>query len=719
MTTFSGPGSTFITTVAQVPTSPTRIGNSLKGSPQNMPDGVQVINAIPSGGCLTGVNWNENTHDGTYYSSSGQVKGPPTCTRNGTGRPANLSIGGGIWGISTDGTYIFYVSGNGYLIASRLANWNNANAGWDNGQTVLTPLSVSSHTLMDCVTSGGYIYVLDANGSIGTSGQASPTTTILRKIGPFTGKSWGSIAALVTVPYARRMCFDREGNLWVLTQGVSGNPSGSNRLLRYGTSGTLLHASTVPSSVGYAMDIACDPSQDRLFLADNGSDQQIKILSYDNTNATAPRWVGSIGQQAGWLDSTSGAPGQLGPLRFAGLRGVALDSAGNMYVVQSLDPFRGQANWPTYGTGVIVSMLRAGFTTEAWRLHCGGFGLGVANPTSDWSAAYSFCCHYPNESGEFGGPNQLPDRFTVNPSLDWTNRISQSYGPLVTVRDDINPGTRYVIFRGSGTVHNEIDIYQEKGQILIPRVSFGTSQGVIIANKLSSSGSRFQNTDCFMDDQGNVWLTGYPAGAPIHRFRLRGFTSDGTPLYNWSNHDTFPLPPQINSTVHNIVVHGSNIYLAGFTTADDPNLSNNPGGSSLPSDYYKMLGRVICKWSSLPTSSGWAAPAWTQTITYPSGGAWSQTGGSLSYPNSFDVDEVNGVVVICWFHDTNQHNIGWLTFLDESTGAYVGRAAPPFPAFGQTGSFDMLPRSISCANGWVWCEDDWAIKTAGMSLAAE
>jgi hypothetical protein len=248
----------------------------------------------------------------------------------------------------------------------------------------------------------------------------------------------------------------------------------------------------------------------------------------------------------------------------------------------------------------------------------------------------------------------------------------------------------------------------------------------IITNGTTVTGPNLAPNDAWMDDSGNVWMAGR-TGDHIYRFRLNrttyasGFAPDGTPQYDYGHMDTYPLPPQINSTVHNIVVHGTNVYLAGFTTADDPNLAVNPGGASQPSDYYKMLGRVVAKWSSLPTGGGWSTPAWSQTITYPGGGAWSETGGPIMYPNSFDVDVVNGVIVVAWFHDSAHSNTGWFTFHRESDGTQVASLDPPFPQYAVgtqgIGSFDMIPRSVSCANGWVWCEDDWSIKSPGMSLA--
>ena len=701
---------------AQVPASPAWFGNSVAGKSgqSSLPSGVTVFSAIAGGGVLFGQTWSENTADGGMISAAGVSSGPRLSTRNGSGPPANLNITGGIWGICSDGTYVFYISRNGFLIASRLSAWASefASNTWDNGQTVLTPAQVTSTQPMDmaCAGSPTFLYFLDSAGSVST---VSPTSTVVKKCGPFNGTSWGTVSTVCSVPYGRRMCFDREGNLWVLTQVVSGNPSGSNSLLRFSPSGALLQSHAVPATVGYAMHVSCDTSQDRLYVTDNGTDQNIKVLSYDNANTAAPVVLTTIGVKGGYLDTTQGVKGQLGPLRFCGIRSTAMDAAGNLYVAQTGDPNMGQANWGGNAYGALISKLTPGFTTEAWRLHC---GCSTGQPSSDWSKAYNFNWRYSNVNGVYN----LPDACTIDYTADWIGRLGQSAGEIFTIRDDINPGTRYMVAI-NGIGGSQMDIYQEVGDIMVPRVQFKVGSSHIITNNVTAASPHLSTTDAWMDDAGNVWMTGVTGGNAIYRFRIQGFAADGTPQYNSANVDTFPLPSQINSLMHTIVVHGNNVYAAGFTTADNPNLASNPGGQSQPFDYYKQLGRVICKWTSLPTSSGWAAPAWQQTLTYPSGSAWVEgaygAGGGLNYPNSFDVDLVNGVIVIGWFADNNNANNGWLTILRESDGTQVAHADPPYPGLGQTGSFDEIPRAMSCKNGWVWSEEDWQIKTAGMSLA--
>jgi hypothetical protein len=110
------------------------------------------------------------------------------------------------------------------------------------------------------------------------------------------------------------------------------------------------------------------------------------------------------------------------------------------------------------------------------------------------------------------------------------------------------------------------------------------------------------------------------------------------------------------------------------------------------------MGRRIVKFPSLPTSSGWPAPAWNKTVFYNASSA------SREKPVSFDVD---GDRIAVGYQACNYPwgAGGCLRFYSATTGAQIGSTVFAPPQDGQVGWLDEY-RAISFKGGQVYVEDD-------------
>ena len=152
-----------------------------------------------------------------------------------------------------------------------------------------------------------------------------------------------------TVPSAGKIVFDDEDRLWLLSPGAS-------KLVCYDTSGKLLPKEvTFPPTILPA-SIAWDAAANRLLVADDGVDQNIKFYNVERTIGISRLPPQTLGVKGG---IHSGVDGKPGPLRFFDISDVGVDAAGNIYVCNnlpipcgrgvSLGSYKpnGDLNWPT------------------------------------------------------------------------------------------------------------------------------------------------------------------------------------------------------------------------------------------------------------------------------------------------------------------------------------------------------------------------------------
>ncbi|MEM6331907.1 MAG: hypothetical protein AAF823_01035 [Planctomycetota bacterium] len=110
------------------------------------------------------------------------------------------------------------------------------------------------------------------------------------------------------------------------------------------------------------LPVGLDIHDDRLYVADNGPDQQVKV--YDLASGP-PQLIHTIGREGGIRADPAGVPY---PDAFVSLSGVGVDGAGNVYVSMFGPPL----HRPEHEHSVSVTGLRS-FSpdgTPRWQMHC-------------------------------------------------------------------------------------------------------------------------------------------------------------------------------------------------------------------------------------------------------------------------------------------------------------------------------------------------------------
>jgi len=191
------------------------------------------------------------------------------------------------------------------------------------------------------------------------------------------------------------------------------------------TGDTLRYPSILdPSAIGF-------DNHGRLLVGENGPDQNIQIYAFGPL-----RKVGTFGDSGGvFARSKPGAssvyrPGEVGPRRFWGIRGISVDSANNLYVACSGLPMQ------TIG-GTHIRAFSGLDSTLQWEVHGLSFVNNAdADPDSSGSSVFldgkRFHMDYskpPGKSWDFRAVTLDPFRFPGDPRLGssmesiWVRRV--------------------------------------------------------------------------------------------------------------------------------------------------------------------------------------------------------------------------------------------------------------------------------------------------------
>jgi DNA-binding beta-propeller fold protein YncE len=662
---------------------PTFLGNTFSsGVAGSVPHSVMELAVSSDGVAVSGSVWEEYNHDARLFASaSGSVHGPFTPTR-----PS-----GGINGVAIDRRYVYAVSGRTVYRFDRSRWMRPADGGaFDDGsQTGVAPLTVGTRgdgELMGLAECDGALFVSAAGESGGRSdrGEVSPRSARVEVI----PTSLAGVTAGWSVPRARTIACDRQGNIWVLQQGVHGGARPS--IERFTRDGKLLASFGLP---GYPTGLAADPTSNSIVIADNGADQDFKRLSYDG------HVIASIGVKGGYLAGPH--PGVAGPDRFVGPRAVAIDGAGDLYTAESGLPGAGQRIWTDMGSMAIITKFRPDGRSVVWRDYGLDFG-GVGEPSPDASRFYDRHWEYRRDrAGRY-----RPYAYTVdplrNPSDDRVGQTGDWEGAATRVID--LDGRRYLTM--TDTRAHDLEVYVVRGDIARPVVSFDGNARIVTDGRVARARAnpRLPADDgaesYWMDSRGDVWSAGGQDGSGdrIWRYRLQGVARDGALRYDFAHVDRYHVPPPLSLSLRRVEVYGNSIYLSGFSAADpDPDRDW---------DGWKSLGRHLLKFDSLPTRSGWPRPAWERDLLYGTGPS------QMPYPTSFAADPGAGFVAVGWLFGSRTGQ-GRIDLLSDADGTTEKLLSPPVPSLGKVGWLD-LEQSLEAGRGWVWAEDDWQSKIYGI-----
>jgi hypothetical protein len=339
------------------------------------------------------------------------------------------------------------------------------------------------------------------------------------------------------------MTADRRGDLWII-QEANEFPAGRSTATKYPgaikcyrTDGTFTGKEI--TDVAHPMAVAYDPTTDRLFVADNGPDQNIRIYA---DIATAPRWVGSFGVRGGiYAGKTPGRlfdPAAGGWARFYGLNGVGVDAQGSIYVSCGAS---GTDLRKYTSDGKRIWMLNGLHFVDCADVDPDSDGTRVYNPFKEYTLDYART--QPGSEWMYTAYNWNPFKYGPPPRSNSSSAVIRRVG---TKR-------RLVMYTsGQGTV-GYAGIFRFDGATAVPagRISDNgecevwtdrNGDGKEAPDEVSSipRPGAFQSYN--VDQKGDIW-TVWMGGTPIlRRFFFKGLNVRGVPLYGTQPGDYEDIP---------------------------------------------------------------------------------------------------------------------------------------------------------------------------------
>ncbi|CAN7627086.1 hypothetical protein LJR230_004594 [Trinickia sp. LjRoot230] len=406
-----------------------------------------------------------------------------------------------------------------------------------------------------------------------------------------------------------RIALASDGTLWVLTDSLS---SPAPRIAHYSADGKLLADKVALPEDAVAVDLAFD-NKGRLLVADNGWRQQVLIF----TAAKAGQYelTDTFGQRYGIWAGKPSEHGRPGPLRFNGLTGVGVDSAGNIYVsMNGIGPQLGST-----GAGLGASLQSySPDGQQRWQvdglLFVDGACVDPARP----------------ESSVYTGNKRFEFDWSKPPGHEWkyvgflSNRFK--YPEDTVFHMDQWPGTPMARQLNGRTFLYLTDMYADHlkiyrfdaphdGETAIPSGFIAGRPGPVHAVTAAPPGGdwiwrngngdgkfnpqEFQRNDTderlaggwgwWVDTKGDIWRAN---DTRIHRLRFGGLDRAGNPIYSYEKMTTYPLPAPFRFVKRAIYdTRTDSLYVTGYTDQAMPNSNDVP----------KEIGRVLARYDAWST----------------------------------------------------------------------------------------------------------------------
>ncbi len=349
-------------------------------------------------------------------------------------------------------------------------------------------------------------------------------------VGKFTSECQELIANSFACDRPGAMIFDARGDLWIIQRGndfpigISTTAKFKASIKCYTTAGTFTGREITdvvnPRGLGY------DAAKDRLLVADNGPDQQVRI--YSGLSKT-PTLASTLGERGGIFSGTT--PGLIndpatGP-RFAGLAGVGVDSSGHVYVGGGFQ-------------GTDLRQINPNGTTS-WMLNslmfCATYDV---DPDSDGRDIYGTYNHLRLDLAKTAPGSEQNYR-----SYNWDlNRSGLPVRPdkSQAILRRLGTNRQLVMYTtGQGLIEN-INIYRYQGEIAIP--AGGTrDNGKILWIDTNEDGIEDPAertvmttelrciTHLCVEPNGDMWITDATSGSFVRHFQVTGLSPKGVPLY--------------------------------------------------------------------------------------------------------------------------------------------------------------------------------------------
>jgi len=668
------------------------IGNDYSGKTQWVQQDVGGLFVDGDGTVFTNVFWEEGGNNASQYDGAGRFV-----------RSARHTHGWGYEGgdsVAANARYVFIVqrvdNEDGHLVGNswppRGLNWSGisrrSRADMTQGASFEGGVGKSSEGQ---VVEGSFLPVVtmpkEAKGDIR---GLWATDTRLYVSSPFdnTVKVYDveTMKPVAIWPVARpdRLCVDRSGRVWIMQRPEK--PEGAWRALSYDAEGVLLPSSftLAPGIVPAAL---CVDRQNRLLVADDGIDQQIKI--YAPLDA-APSLTGTLGLREGvWAPPQ---PGLFGDLRFTHPTGIGADRNGNLYVASG--------GRPPYSSGTALECDDAD-GKRVWR-HLGltFVDCGAIDPGSE-TDLYTKDKHFTLDDAKSPGADWSYTGYTVNPWKYPDDPRLHSLATDVWVR---RIGERKFLF-ASDMTGEMLRLYRfdsaTDGETAIPcgmvcpkhlggdyppgQPGAGewiwcdaNANGSIERNEYQVSGGGEASSPFVPDEEGALWNV-TPKG--IRRLSLAEIDARGVPRYDFAKATVWPSPADLDAVRR---IH----YDA---TSDTLFLAGNKGGER--NQHWKPMGPVLCAYDHW-TKGG--TLRWKIVLPYEAGAEWHFS----HEPISFDV--AGDYLFVAYTRGLAAEKLteAFVKVYRTSDGAFVGNLTAE-KDLGETGLLDLIEsvRAFRRANG--------------------
>jgi hypothetical protein len=257
-----------------------------------------------------------------------------------------------------------------------------------------------------------------------------------------------------------------------------------------------------PSAISFGRD-------KKLIVCEDGSDQQ--VLFFDVSGV--PQQVATFGKKGGLL---AGIPGLVMPDKFFALRGAGTDDQGNLYVSMS------------FGNGPAGNLFIRSFTPTGelrWELMSTAFvdTFGF-DPNSDGAVVYSRTAVFDLDLTKTKPGSEWSLRAVTIDHVHHPDDDRMKYGCTALLRR--LEGRR--VFYCIGQYAGGYNIY-----------TFDKPDTYIAQKVDQINGDDQWAWD--VTDNGDIWHGDAP-GKMICRYPFKGWTSDGKPIYDWQNSESWHCP---------------------------------------------------------------------------------------------------------------------------------------------------------------------------------
>ena len=578
--------------------------------------------------------------DGTCYGNAGslEVSRMWGVYKNGATLGYIDSYGFGGAAITGDGTYLYLAqainsggppSGTVWYTVRRVneSNWGPApfTGGCGNDDDML---EIGSKTTgyespgnvwgLACNSAASTLYASDTiNGKIDVINTATMAIT-----GSWTLPDGDT-------PYG--LTWDSTNNLlWVIVQNSTGR-----EIWAYNASGEQQTDLTITTAVTPVSIVA---QENKLFVADNGPDQNVKVFT--NIGTVPHYWI-YYGVPGGAFTGSGSGVGTIGNWRLNGLTALGVDSSGNIYVsCNGHGPdLNENGEYHDAGYGGTLESYSGGTRALNWRMQGLEFFDVVNIDPGDETSGYGNTCHYTfnwdnttpgSEWTAYGdtvnwqkyGGTYVPNTTSeTNTSIDWRLGTTNTNFPQVQT---FRVGSAKFLCVNNNATMNFYRFETSQGetaipcaQIFCPPIDPGVNWGLQIWTDANGDGVQ-QSTEVavsntytsamyapYVDTNGKIWSN---SGSDVLGIPCT-VNSVGAVEYSWTGHtsvamSSLPGGPN-NDHITNVNGNGDcnrlvydastdTMYLLGFTT-NYPSTAGSAGAGTA----------VICytSWSTTPTFS--------------------------------------------------------------------------------------------------------------------